>query len=58
MDFEKILINFTKKVYSGIISFVYMSKEEVHKYMQYEVSMTDYMGRIGNKRKITKTAAI
>ena len=33
------LINFSKKGYNGIIPFVYEGKEEIHKYMQYEVSI-------------------
>ena len=35
---------FMKISYSGIISFVYAGKEEIHKYMQYEVSMTVLAG--------------
>ena len=34
------LINFRKKGYSTIIPFVYEGKEEIHKYIQYEVSMS------------------
>ena len=34
------LINFRKKGYSGIIHFAYEGKEEIHKYMQYQVSKT------------------
>ena len=52
MDFKKMFINFIKKSYSGIIPFVYEGKEEIHKYMQYEVSMTVCMGRIANQRKV------
>ena len=48
------LINFRKKGCSGIIPFVYADKEEIHRYMQYEVSMTAYMGRIANQRKVPK----
>ena len=44
----------SQKGYSGIISFVYVGKEEILKYMQYEVSMTVHMGRITNQRKIPK----
>ena len=54
MDFKKMLINFRKKGYSSILSFVYDGKEEIHKYMQYEVSMTVSMGRIVNQRKVPK----
>ena len=39
---------------SGIIPFLYEGKEEIHKYMQLEVSMTVYMGRIANQRKVPK----
>ena len=37
--FKKMLINFRRKGYSGFIPFVYEGKEEIHKYIQYEVSM-------------------
>ena len=50
MNFEKMFVNFRKKGYSGIIPFVYVGKEE----MQYEVSMTAYVGKIANKGTITK----
>ena len=48
------LINFIKKGYSGTIPFVYEGKEEIHKYMQYEVSMTVCVGRIANQIKVPK----
>ena len=51
MNFKKMLINFRKKV-SGIIPFVYVGKEEIHKYMQYEITMTVCVGRIANQRKL------
>ena len=51
MNFNKILINFRKKGYCGIIPFVYEGKEEIHKYMQYEVSMTVCVGWITNQEK-------
>ena len=51
MNFKKILINFRKKVYSGIIPFGYKGKEEIHKYMQYKVSITACVGWITNQRK-------
>ena len=56
MNFKKMLIKFRRKGYIGIITFVYIGKEEIHKhkYMQYEVSMTAYVGRIANQRKIPK----
>ena len=38
--------------YSGIISFVYVGKEEILSCD--EVSMTAYMGRIANQRKLQK----
>ena len=47
-------INFIKKDYSSIIPFEYEAKEEMHKYMQYEVFMTVCMGRIVNQRKVPK----
>ena len=45
-----------KNSYSGIIPFAYGDKEEIHKFLQYEVSMSDYMGNIA--KKSTKMAAI
>ena len=54
MNFKKILINFRKKGYSGIILFVYEGKEEIHKYMQHEVFMTICVGWIANQRKVPK----
>ena len=45
MDFKKMLTNFRKKGYSSIIPFVYEGKDEIHKYMQYEVSMTVWAGQ-------------
>ena len=45
---------FQKISYSGIIPFVCESKEEIHSYMQYEVSMTVYMGRVANQTKVLK----
>ena len=47
-------MNLKKISYSGIISFVYVGKEEIPKYMQYQVSMTAYVGRITNQRKLPK----
>ena len=46
------LINFRKKV--SYFPFVYEGKEEIHKYMQYEVSMTVYKGMTTNQRKVSK----
>ena len=51
MDFKKMLINFIKNVTVALF-LVYEDKEEIHKYMQYEVSMTVCMGRIANQRKV------
>ena len=53
-NFKKMLINFRKKGFSAIIPFVHKGKEEIHKYVQYEVSMTVCMGRIANQRKAPK----
>ena len=47
-------MHFKKKGYNGIIPFVYEGKEEIHKYMQYQVSMTVCIGRIVNQRKVPK----
>ena len=44
MDFYKNAHKFEKKCYSGIIPFVYKGKEEIHKYIQYEVYMTVWAG--------------
>ena len=46
------LINFRKYVILALLLFVYVGKEEIKKYMKYEVSMTAYMGRVTNQRKI------
>ena len=48
---------FQKIAYSDIIPFVYIGKEEIHKYMQYEVSMNIY-GQDSKSKKSTKMAAI
>ena len=40
--------------YSGIIPFVDVGKEDIHKHLQYEVSMPVYIGRITNQRKLPK----
>ena len=40
--------------YSGIIPFVYIGKEVIHRYMQCEVSIIVYMARIANQRKVSK----
>ena len=53
MNFKK-MVKFQKIGYSSIISFVYEGKDEIHNYMQYDVSMTVCMGRIQNQRKIPK----
>ena len=50
MDLKKMLINFRKKGYSGIIPFVYEGKEEKTNYMQYEVCM----GNNANQREVPK----
>ena len=36
------------------IPFVYVGEKKILKYMQYEVSVTVYMGRIANQKKISK----
>ena len=33
---------------------MYVGKEEIHKHMQYEVSLLVHMGRIANQRKLLK----
>ena len=43
-----------EKGHSGIILFVYEGKEEMHEYVQYEVSMPVCMGRTTNQGKISK----
>ena len=52
-EFQENAHQFQKKL-SSIIPFMYEGKEEIHKYMQYEISMTVCMGRIANQRKIPK----
>ena len=41
---------FQKISYSGIIAFVYVNKDEIHKHIQYEVSM----GQDGKSKKRAK----
>ena len=53
-DFLKNAHKFEKISHSGIIPFVYVAKEEILKYMLYEVSMIAHMGMIKNQRKIPK----
>ena len=48
------LINCRNKGYTSIISFVYIGKEEIHEYVQYEISITIYMGRIENQKGVPK----
>ena len=43
------LVNFRKEGCSVIIHFVYEGKEEIHKYMQYELSIAVCMGRTTNQ---------
>ena len=45
---------FQKIGHSDIVPFGYIGKEDIHKYMQYEASMTVYMGRTANQRKVPK----
>ena len=54
MDFLKNAHKLQKISYSAIIPFVYVGKEEILKYMSYEVSMTVFLGRIANQRKVQK----
>ena len=48
------LINFRKTGHRGIIPFVHVGKEMIHKYMQYKVSMAVCKGRVANERKVPK----
>ena len=48
------VMNFRKIGYSGLIPLVYEGKEEIHKYMQYETSLTLYVDSIPNQRKVPK----
>ena len=48
------MLIFQKICYSGIIPSVYLGKEEIDKFIQYEFSMTVHMDRITNQRKVTK----
>ena len=48
------LINSKTKGCSGIIPFVCEGKEEIHKYVQYEVFMSVCIGRTTNQRKVPK----
>ena len=56
MDFRKLLINFRKKGYSGIIPFVYEGKQEIHQYMQYEDYNCLYGQDSKSKKSINMTA--
>ena len=53
-EFKENAHKFQKIGYNAIISFVCEGKEEIHKYMQYEVSTTVCVGKIANQRKIPK----
>ena len=48
------LIKFRKKGYSGIIPYEYEGKDEIHKYMRCEISMSVCMGRTTYQRKVPK----
>ena len=48
-EFQQNGHKFQKIGYSGNIPFMHEGKEGIHKYMQYEVSMTVCMGRIANQ---------
>ena len=48
------LINFRKKAAVALFLSVYHGMEEIHKYMQYEVFLTAYLGRIATQRKVEK----
>ena len=39
---------------NGNILFVHVGKDEIHKYMQYEVSKTVCVGSVANHRKVPK----
>ena len=52
--FQEIAHKFQEIGYSGIVPFMYEGKEEIHKNMQYVVSMTVSMGRTTNNKKILK----
>ena len=54
-EFQENAHKFQKIGYSGFISFVYEDKEEIHKSMQYEVSMYSQNSK---SKKNTKMAAI
>ena len=43
-----------RKGYNDLIPSVYVGKHEIHKYIQYEVSMIIYVGRTANQRKVPK----
>ena len=54
MNFKKMLINFRKKVTVALLLLCFLGKEQIHKYMQYEVFKILYIGKIANKRKVLK----
>ena len=53
-EFQENAHQLQKIIYSGIIPFVYVGKKEILKFMRYKVSMTTFMARIANQRKILK----
>ena len=53
-EFQENGHKFQKIGYGGFISFMYEDKEEIHKSMQCEVSVTDCIARIAYQRKIPK----
>ena len=58
MNFKEMLIKISeKKLQWYLFSFVCEGKEEIHKYVQYEVSMTACVGRIANQSKVPKWLA-
>ena len=57
MNYSNKCHKFQKIGYIGIIPFMYVGKEEIHKYMQYEVSDRLY-GQDSKSKKSTKMAVI
>ena len=51
MRSEEYLLILSEHELRCIVPFVYIGKEVIHKYMQYEVFMAVYMESVANQRK-------
>ena len=53
MSFKQMFINFRKHV-AVILFLLRVGTEEINKYIQYEVSISIYLARVANRRKVPK----